>query len=484
MNKLGLYLKRSDKPTTIEWIMASVMFLGFFVIYIYFDICETAPSSLNIWNGLFGGNILDFYSMHYEGVVGSYIPNGVTGGAYDFLLYVIFAIYNFPLWIYEKLTGTSFLLSYLGRVYMKSILIVFMILSAWILGKIVKVLTENENLPFWTMFLFLYSEIAANTIVVIGGYDILSVFFTLAGLYFYLKNDNKKFVFFFAVAVVCKMFALWVYVPLVLLREKKIHRIFLYGLGSVSLVIIPKLLMAGLNLFRTTEEVRSNAVIAHSGIINDKLFMGSGAPISLESIPLFFVALFLLWWICWKKEKATDYEVIFVCLVSMSIFFLFADTMPYWIILLLPYVVLVMVLNPSGYQDNVILEGIFSIGFILYSACTARQCYNMHLLVYMLKPARLPVKGEMDYIDFGFSSLVERLSLKVGISYENIASLFLTCFTVGLILFLYKNHPGQQNGELDIQKVRVGAWVRVALGICIAMLPVLGLVEGYIALVG
>lgn len=166
------YFRGKDKPTTIEWIVATILFVAF----LYRDICETAPASLNIWNGLMEGNVLNFYSMHCEGVAGSYIPDGVTGGAYDFLLYVIFALYNLPLWIYEKITGTSFLLSYFGRFYMKSILLVFLILSAWMLGKIVRRLTENENLSFGSMFLFLYSQLVMKSIVIISGYEILSVF--------------------------------------------------------------------------------------------------------------------------------------------------------------------------------------------------------------------------------------------------------------------------------------------------------------------
>lgn len=484
MKRLRIGLEKNDQLTIAEWIIAGVLFSVFFGSYLYVDICQTAPSSLNIWNSLLDGNVLGFYSYHYEGVKGSYIPNGVTGGAYDLVLYIIFAVYNFPLWIYELITGTSFLDAYLGRVYMKGILALFAILSAWMIKKIVCLLSDDSKLSLWAMFLFLFSHLTVSTVIVIGGYDILSVFFTLAGLYFYLKNDNGKFVLFFAIATVCKMFALWIYIPLVLLKEKKIHKILLYGVGSISLIVIPKVLTAIVNLIGTGSEgsatdvaVKGNQIIAHSNIINDKLFNGNIGPISFGNIPLLFVAMLLIWWFCWKKKNVTQYEIIFACAVSMSSFFLFADTYPYWIILLVPYIVLLLVLNPVNIVDNTILEGVFSVGYIISSACVRRQCYNMNLLVYMLKPDCITVQGEMDYVDFGISSIMLKFSQLIGISYENITSLFLTCFAVGLILFLWYNRPGKQDGVMDMCLLRRCVIVRTMVALCVAMIPMLGVLD-------
>lgn len=104
----------------------------------------------------------------------------------------------------------------------------------------------------------------------------------MTGLYFYLKDEKKKFITFFAIAVVCRMFALWVYIPLVLLKEKRIRKILLYGVGLISLVIIPKLLMILMDITGPTGNAAENGVIAHSNLINRMLFCGNEAPLQLK----------------------------------------------------------------------------------------------------------------------------------------------------------------------------------------------------------
>lgn len=462
----------TEKKTHIECILLGIVFLFFFCCYLYSDICATTASGVNLWNCILEGNFTNFYASEYSGVKGSYIPNGVGGGAYDLFLYVVFALYNFPLWVVEKVTGSSFLNFYFGRVYMKGLLLLFTVLTALIIKKVILLLTNNKKLSNWATFLFLVSELLVTTIAVIGGYDIIAVFFSTAGLYFYLKNEDKKFLLFFAMAIACKLFALWIFIPLLLLRRKNVLRIFADICLGLSIVIIPKILISTVSY--------GNGVIAHANIINNKIFCGNSGPISFGNIPLFFVATFVIWWICWKKAKVTQYEIIYYCTISMATFFLFSQTYPYWIVLLTPYIAMLIALNSHNIKDNILLESIFSFGYILYNACIVRHCFNLNLIVYMLKPARFPVSGEFDYVDYGFSSFMTKISTAIGIDIEHIASLFLTCFAVGLILFLIKNRPQQYTDNIgDTIDFRKYAWIRVLLSVLVAMLPFVGVIEYY-----
>lgn len=466
-------------PTILDYVVVGGAFIFFFSLYLYYDLSVTTAAGVNLWNCLFRGEILNFYSGFYPPVQASYLSNGVLGGAYDFFIYVIFALYNFPLWVFEKISGSSFIDPYLGRLYMKSILLFFLVLTAFTIKRIVLHLTNNVYISKWATFIFFFSELIVSTIVVIGGYDIIAVFFTTMGLYYYLKNENKKFLLFFAMAIACKLFALWVLVPLLLIKQKNVIYVMRDLFLSLSIVIIPKLIFAISHFFSPLSN-GGNGAIAHANIINNKLFCGNDGPISFGTIPLFFVVTLLIWWLCWKKEKTSQYEIIYLCAISMATFFLFAGTYPYWIILLTPYITLLIALNPHNIKDNVLLEAIFSFGYIFYNACTVRHCFNLNLIVYMLKPGRFPIQGNFDYVDFGISSLMSKISTAIGIDMDHIASLFLTCFAVGLILFLFTNRPQNYKEGIDIESdFRKHAWIRVGLSLCVALIPCIGVIEYY-----
>ena len=72
--------------------------------------------------------------------------------------------------------------------------------------------------------------------------EIYVVFFSMLGILYWLKKDNKKFILCFALAIPIKMFALMIFFPLILIREKRIWKVIVNLLSGCSIWIILKLL--------------------------------------------------------------------------------------------------------------------------------------------------------------------------------------------------------------------------------------------------
>lgn len=499
------------KPHKIEWILVILAGLILASFYLYTDIADTSSCGVKFWNCVAEKKTSMFYYESYQGAEGSALESSM-GGSYDFLLYFVFAIYNLPLWIWEKITGFSFMQFFFTRNYIKGIVWIFAGGSSYLLYKIAQLCGVEKEEAKWCPFLFMSSAIFFYTEVITSGYDILSVAFTLLGIYGYMKNNNKCFVLSFAVAIAMKMFAVWIFIPLVLLKEKRIWRILVYGLEGISAVAIPKIYFAVAShqymIRQKVEEIAqssgqaiadistsdisagyaTNEILAHAEvIINDALFPEGKTIkytfISLEGLPLVFVGMFAVWLFCYLyKKELSNKQIIYVCASVMSIFLLTVKIHPYWAIIIVPYLVLLIMFHPERMRENLILEGVFALGFVLNKAITYYWTCNLNLIENMTMPQhRFSYASEgASGSNYGFSSCVTRLSELISISDTNISYIFKAAAVVGLIMFMIWNYPGRKEegsaGAVNYLERRKWLFTRFVISCMVGMLPMVGLI--------
>lgn len=146
---------------------------------------------------------------------------------YNIVEYVIFAVYDFPLWVFESLTGIDSMGTVIGILYAKSIVILFIIgvlkQVCLIAEKIFGDKIRNDLLAL----LICTSILSITTIYAMGQYDIILTYFMLGGIHGALIDNRKKFLLNFSVAIPLKLFALLAFIPILLLKEKKYCRLFL-----------------------------------------------------------------------------------------------------------------------------------------------------------------------------------------------------------------------------------------------------------------
>ena len=510
MNKEKAIWMKSKRPHKIEWILVILagMVLGGF--YLYTDIADTSACGVKLWNALFEGRFPLYYYETYIGPENSVIEVSM-GGSYDFALYFIFALYDFPLWIWEKITGFSFLQFIVTREYIKGIIWIFAGITSYLLYKIARLCEVEEEEARWCPLLFMTSAVFFYTEVIMSGYDIISVAFTLLGIYSYMKKNDKGFVLSFAMAIAMKMFAVWIFIPLVLIKEKRLWRIIVYGIEGISAIVIPKLYFilashrrlvdiaieralesgeqadAVVSTIGETTGYASNAIIAQAeSIINDAMFPEGRffeyTFISINALPLVFVGMFAVWLWCYLNKKELDNRrIIYLCTVVMSIFILTVKVHPQWGIILVPYLALLTVFHPASMRDNLLLEGVFSVGYALNKAITYYWTCGLNMIEQLTMPQHMFSYGasEMPSSQYGLYYYVGRLSEKIGISVVNVGYIFKAAAVAGLVMFLIWNFPGRKQSareEVNYGVRRKWLYVRFGVSCMVGMLPMIGLI--------
>lgn len=494
------------KPMKKEWVILFTSIILFSCFYYYTDLPFSSSAGIRLLNCIAEGNLPMFYQSWYPAVENSALEGGSAGGSYDIMIYVIFALYNFPLWLWEKITGLSFILFYPFRVYTKGIVWLFSGLSAYLIYKIALQCKVKEENAIWAPIIFLSSGIFFATEVTIGGYDIISVAFTLLGVYGYLKKNDKFFLAAFAVAIATKLFAFWIFVPLLLVREKKIWKLMVKGLTSISLIVVPKIYFTVASKNRMlaqaqqaiiesagsveAEEIKVTAavndVIAHSDIINDALFPTDYTAqytfFSIKNLPLVFVGMFMVWICCYLiKRELKDIEVIYLCAVVMSIFIVTVKIHPYWGILLVPYLALLLVMNSTKIKENIFLELLISIGFVMNKAILYPWGFGMAQIERMVGPQYVFSydRENTNIARFGVEGLVYELSQMIGISETNIAHVFSALFVGSVVIFLLLNRPDKIEEDSvyigETEGFRLSMWTRFFFSLFVAVMPIIGL---------
>ena len=171
-----------------------------FFLFQQADLYHTVASSY----GYLKGHFLDFYEYNENPSIG--------GNDYLPLLYLIFAAWNFPVYLLG-LTSDVMASGYLGLrpievFWSKLMLVGFFFATTLMVGKVAKLIAGNREAAIASAISFATAPIAIFAVFIMGQYDIIGLFFIVAGFYYYLKRNTPYFVLLFGVAVSFKYFAL------------------------------------------------------------------------------------------------------------------------------------------------------------------------------------------------------------------------------------------------------------------------------------
>lgn len=227
-------MKLSASISRLEYGVYALSLILCFLLFKHTDLSHTNNSSFAYLQGHFW----DFYDYNRPLFMGNnYLP----------FLYWIFAVWNIPLKLLGQLSAitsdTWMLSTVIQTIWSKLLLAIFFFSSIAQIKKISEQLyklndwTPSNLMAFTPYLLFATSPIAIYSVFIFSGYDIFGLFFSLVGLRFYFAKDFNKFVFWFSVAISFKFFAAIIYLPLVLIIEKRLSRLVLYGLAGLAFTI-------------------------------------------------------------------------------------------------------------------------------------------------------------------------------------------------------------------------------------------------------
>lgn len=426
----------------------------------YNDILITARHGINFWNILFDGEILHFFEINY-------LPSGntyysvVQGCAYNILLYIIFAIWNIPLALLETFTSVDVMNNLFCIAYIKLITVAAMAVSVLILRKILTLLGVDKKQHAFFSFLYLTSTLMVAVVFVISQYDMISVIVQLLGVQAFLEKKDKKFVFCFGIAFCLKYFSVIIFIPLMLLRHKRL----VSWLTAVVGMLLP-VAATSLPFIRSYDRFSTEL----TGDLLSKMFNFDGRGYSLFVI---FYCFLLAWCLLQNEEENMGAKAVWAAFAAYGIFFGLLDGYLYWAIMFAPFMILMLALMPHYLYLNLLMEtlgyGCLVMGHVFsYSNFFFGDTMKSMLMSRIVSEEALLYKGSLIY------HLVGQFSQKSWI--------FPACnsvFVAAVAVMAFLGYPGRKvlaNGS-DRLSAAYGEMLifrfLVTCGIC--MLPVLSL---------
>jgi hypothetical protein len=255
---------------------------------------------------------------------------------------------------------------------------------------------------------------------VMGMYDIVyGVLFTIALRFYYsdwtVSKNRISFALISGIAFTCKMSPFLYFVPLLLLREKKIVKILEY----VVLFWIPYMLCAlpymGSSAFRKNvlEWSFSTTSVFESSVL-------SGV-----SITLLILGFLCIW--CYLRKEYRFNESLFAGNMVSLLFFGFAFGFhPQWIIIAVPFIVLASMSSNVQESFKAILSAVLFLLFVFIKG-SENLINNILITGYIRETFKIPLNQYMAFdCDRGLYALTDKYS-----------SVFRTVFAVIFLFYAY-----------------------------------------------
>lgn len=432
---------RSGSVTAFDWIAFAVLAAICFFCFQQGDLFNTAGSSFALLNG----HILDFYD--YNASLG-------IGDAYLISTYVLFAIWNIPIRLLGLVTAPTLSLPTAVMLWNKLLPTLFFFGSAALSYRMLLLLGADRKQAKIGAYIFLSSPIAFFSQFIFGQYDSLTLFFMMAGIYYWLRDKRLPFILFFGLALTFKYTALLIFIPLLLLREKRYLRIILSGM----LVAVPFLVMNALYLTSPafTHHVGGfNAV----GYILGLTFTATYFPISATIVLFLLICGVAFFRDCKDRAELFQWGLFLSSLVCFVIFGL-CQWHPQWLMFMTPFLAFGVMYNRKA-KDFLFIEFLLMGAFVLVTV----TMWNNHVDQRLFEHG---VLGELFIRKGGLNSMTMHqlfLSLPLMLSFSAFTGIL-------LILTVYK-HPRYLLNHFSEDLSHAAALIRVRLigGVAVFMVP-------------
>ncbi len=379
MKKLIEHFKKEDKFIKSNWIIYIVTAIVLLINFAYVDILVTSSHGIMFSDALFKEGIFNFYKIT-EGML---VRGMAASAAYDLPIYFIFAIWNFPLWIIKEITNVVLIDNPFAIIWMKLLPFAFSIGCTYIVKLICEDINIEKKWIKYVVLLFLTSPLITTSVLLIGQYDIIALFFILLGVRAYIKNNNTMFIVWFMVAIPIKLFALFILIPLVLLKEKRIMNIIV-NIGSTLFLLLVFKFIEMLMPSYTTITGTFNSGMA------DRILNGNGFNLILGNAPYWIVIYVLICILCYainvKNNKELYKWTMYIPFVVYSSFMILCYSHPYWVVYYVPFMIIMFFQNTKYLKVNLLVELMFIISVLLCQFYYYPWCFHTYSMIGTVLP--------------------------------------------------------------------------------------------------
>lgn len=342
-----------------------VLLLCFTAAFVHPDLMETANHSYLMLDSIFSGRFLDFYTDVFAHGSDLYYINAAH---YNIGVYLLFAVWELPVWLFNRIFSLAVNEPALWQ-WTKLLCSGLLLACAWQMDRLVSVSLGGRDTAKKAAWLFLLSPIPF-LLASFGFYDLPAVFLMLAALCCYVKDDMKGFSLLMGCSALFKIFALLLFVPLLLLARKKLLREW-----------IPLGLLAVLPYALTSLPFRGR-----TGDVNDfmDLIIKRFFEFAVGFIPLLATSIAVLSVWCYLRPvpETSEERLRAAASCGLAVFgavLLFMIWHPQWAIFLFPFYILTVVTQRNRHLYE-LLSPVLCGGILLY----IYTCYPNQLEANML----------------------------------------------------------------------------------------------------
>ena len=427
------------------WYITIFSVLFIMLLYMYNDILVTGWQGKELIDYTVKGKLSSFY---FEA-----ISNNGTPPVYSISLYIIFAIWELPVYLLEKIIKADIYFSTLGMIYTKGILVLAIYLCIKKCYEFFKLLKFGDDKADKYALVFLSSLTIITSTCIAVQYDIITVYLILCGMCAWIEKDKKKFLAIFAIAITFKYFAFLYFVPLLLVWEKDIFKLIRDGLigilPSVLMMLIPKIESSNDTIYSFLRFFFS---------IKITLF---GIPIYLF-IVMVLISCLIAYFVKYNSDE-DKYKITAVSLfVMLSAFMIVTTGHAFWSVICVP--AFIFFLSMVNTRKGLYLLGECMIGIIMafkhfyafrWIYCTS-QLYVMNILPTIMKKANLV----NDVGDAGIGLFIK----KMGFAHIDRLLIFVALAIAVVMVLGFILSKKESEEDLDIKYVYIRAIANIIVG--------------------
>ena len=450
-----------------DWCILFVLMLFCFLAYAMSDLFHTAACSY----GYLDGHFFDFYDYLAEHAIDS---DGTVGihASYMPTVYILFALWNIPMKLFGVVPQATMQLGVLPIMWAKLLPCLVFTGSSVIVFHISKELGMSSRKALVAVYAYLSCPVLLYGQFVIGQYESFFTALILLGFYYWLKKRNFAFLLCFALALTFKYTALFVFLPLLILREKKIWKILVCCL----LITIPYVIEY---LIYMHSEAFTGYVfgIGQSGdkptgyIENAFLYTGFNFGGNLQFVIYILVVAFALilgWAYFTNAEEKTEescYAVFFI-IASLSAFFCLSKWHSHWLMPLFAFSTFAAFMHRRT-AAYLALDLLFGLLFVMFCTCQFEGAHDEAMINNGIFKFILPDK-RVSYA-YSLTDYYRQIDMSMQLS-------FMTAIMAAKAAFC---HPKCMPESTDLAVDREIWWMRARL-----VLPMLFLIIPSVLIIG
>ncbi|MGN0557005.1 MAG: hypothetical protein ACI4IV_04055 [Acutalibacteraceae bacterium] len=354
----------SDRITWFEWFIAVSAALLVFCSTAYSDLKSLTIWSTNIWDVTLDSNIFHLYEYSAKNVYGA--PHQFMGS--ELMSVLPWSIWNLPIWIAQRFFGKIIVKSPLSLAWSKLFLVVLSVVLLYYTYKICMLITGDRVKSRWCMFFTASSFPILLGVCYAGQNDILMITASVIAIYYMISDKSIKFLIWSAIAISIKPFFLLAFIAVLLLKEKNVIKIILYTLVAMIGIFLQKLMFYNAPMYE--ESMNSGPSVGMIKTMFPQNIKTAFGPISFFAIALVVICFYAYTRNFSDSKGGADanlyskYIIYIINLVYFS-YLIFSPFSYYRIVLLVPFLYIMICVNPRNSGYGLLLETVMSFSILM-----------------------------------------------------------------------------------------------------------------------